>query len=161
VSTSDQPAPDQPAGDQPARARHPLDPLTAGEFRQVAAALRRDREVGPRWRIASIELREPAKDALGAGTGQPPPREALAVCWNRDDGHAYRAVVSLDSGAVTAWEPLPGQQPNITQDEWHECDEMLRDDPALAAALAQRGITDRSRILTDLWAFGADLVPPR
>ena len=149
---------DQPGLDQPARARHPLDPLTAGEFRQVAGVLRRDREVGPRWRIASIELREPAKDALGAGT---PPREALAVCWNRDDGHAYRAVVSLDSGAVTAWEPLPGQQPNITQDEWHECDEMLRGDPALAAALAQRGITDRSRILTDLWAFGADLVPPR
>ncbi len=83
------------------------------------------------------------------------------MCWNRDDGHAYRAVVSLDAGSVTAWEPLPGQQPNITLDEWHECDEMLRSDPALAAALARRGITDRSRILTDLWAFGADLVPPR
>ena len=152
---------DQPALDQQTTARHPLDPLTAGEFRQVAGVLRRDREVGPRWRIASIELREPAKDALGAGTGPAPPREALAVCWNRDDGHAYRAVVSLDGDAVTAWEPLPGQQPNITQDEWHECDEMLRGDPALAAALAQRGITDRSRILTDLWAFGADLVPPR
>ena len=83
------------------------------------------------------------------------------MCWNRDDGHAYRAAVSLDADAVTAWEPLPGQQPNITLDEWHECDEMLRSDPALAAALARRGVTDRSRILTDLWAFGADLVPPR
>ena len=161
MSTSDQPAPDQPAPDQLALVRHPLDPLTAEEFRQVARVLRRDREVGPRWRIASIELREPAKDALGAGTGPAPPREALAVCWNRDDGHAYRAVVSLAQDAVTAWDPLPGQQPNITQDEWHECDEMLRGDPALAAALARRGITDRSRILTDLWAFGADLVPPR
>jgi primary-amine oxidase len=156
VSTPDQPAPDQP--DPP---RHPLDPLTADEFRQVAAVLRRDREVGPRWRIASIELREPAKDTLARPAQAAPPREALAVCWNRDDGHAYHAVVSLDAGAVTAWEPLPGQQPNITLDEWHECDEMLRSDPALAAALARRGITDRSRILTDLWAFGADLVPPR
>ncbi len=146
--------------EQPAAARHPLDPLTAGEFRQAAAALRRDRAVGTGWRIASVELREPPKDALLAGeTG--PGREALAVCWNREDGQAYRAVVSLDAGAVTAWEPLPGQQPNITLDEWHECDEMLRGDPALAAALARRGITDRSRILTDLWAFGADLVPPR
>ena len=63
---------DQPGLDQPARARHPLDPLTAGEFRQVAGVLRRDREVGPRWRIASIELREPAKDALGAGTPRRP-----------------------------------------------------------------------------------------
>jgi primary-amine oxidase len=148
--------------EQPGRARHPLDPLSAGEFRHAAAVLRREREVGTRWRIASIELREPAKDALAAGTREPPAREALVVCWNRDDGHAYRAVVSLDADALTAWEPLPaGQQPNITLDEWHECDEMLRSDPALAAALARRGITDRSRILTDLWAFGADLVPPR
>ena len=148
--------------EQPGQARHPLDPLSAAEFRQAAAVLRRDRGVGARWRIASIELREPAKDALGAGPGEAPPREALVVCWNRDDGHAYRAVVSLDTGTVAAWEPLPGgQQPNITLDEWHECDEMLRSDPALAAALARRGITDRSRILTDLWAFGADLVPPR
>ena len=38
---------------------------------------------------------------------------------------------------------------------------MLRGDPALAAALARRGITDRSRVLTDLWAFGAALVPRR
>ena len=147
---------------QPGRARHPLEPLGAAEFRQAAAVLRRDRGIGARWRIASIELREPAKDALSAGTHDRPPREALVVCWNRDDGHAYRAVVSLDGDAVAAWEPLPGgQQPNITLDEWHECDEMLRSDPALAGALARRGITDRSRILTDLWAFGADLVPPR
>jgi primary-amine oxidase len=147
--------------EQPVRARHPLDPLTENEFRQATSVLRRDRGVGARWRIASVELREPAKDALGAQTRQAPPREALVVCWNRDDGHAYRAVVSLDADAVTGWEPLPGQQPNITLDEWHECDEMLRSDPALAVALARRGITDRSRILTDLWAFGADLVPPR
>ena len=167
--------------EQPGQVRHPLDPLTEDEFRQAVAVLRRDRGVGPAWRIASVELREPPKEALGGFTGgapaseapapeAPPPaapapeapaREALVVCWNRDDGHAYRAVVSLDAGAVTAWEPLPGQQPNITLDEWHECDEMLRSDPALAAALARRGVTDRSRILTDLWAFGADLVPPR
>ncbi len=157
--------------EQPGHAQHPLDPLTEDEFRQAVAVLRRDRGVGPTWRIASVELREPAKDALGdlteggpareAPAPQAPAREALIVCWNRDDGHAYRAVVSLDADAVTAWEPLPGQQPNITLDEWHECDEMLRSDPALAGALARRGITDRSRILTDLWAFGADLVPPR
>ncbi len=36
--------------------RHPLDPLTAGEFREIAAVLRRDRMTGPGWRFASIEL---------------------------------------------------------------------------------------------------------
>ena len=160
----------------PQQPEHSLDPLTAAEFRQVAAILRRDRAVGAGWRFASIELIEPAKEALpqagsgssdgdsdsdGGGAGGGGGREALAVCWNRGDGQAYRAVVSLAGDAVSAWEHLPGQHPNMTLDEWHECDEMLRGHPLLARALARRGITDLSRVLTDLWAYGAALVPER
>jgi primary-amine oxidase len=134
---------------------HPLDPLTADEIRAAATILGRDRGVTPPpWRFASIELKEPPKGAQA-------PRKALAVCWNTEDGQAYRAVVSLDDGAVTGWEHLPGQQPNMTVDEWHECDEMLRSHPALIAALARRGITDMSLVLTDTWAYGAALVPER
>ena len=151
----------QPAG-------HPLDPLTATEFRDVAAMLGRDRGVTPpRWRFASIEAIEPPKAARREPHGGQPRREALAVCWNREDGRAYRAVVSLGDpvsltdAAVTAWEELPDQQPNMTLDEWHECDEMLRRHPLLAAALARRGISDMSLVLTDVWAYGAALVPQR
>jgi primary-amine oxidase len=141
---------------------HPLDPLTAGEIRQVAAILRRDRGVGASWRFASIELREPGKDALRAlEAGGAASREAAAVCWDRSDGRAYRAVVSLAGDAVTAWEYLDGQYPNMTVDEWHECDEMLRAHPAMVEALARRGITDLSLVLTDMWAYGAALVPER
>src|SRR5260370_537372 len=49
----------------------------------------------------------------------------------------------------------------MTVDEWHECDEMLRAHQDLAGALARRGITDMSRVLTDMWAYGAALVPER
>ena len=141
---------------------HPLDPLTAGEIQQAAAMLRRDRGVGGSWRFASIELKEPAKEALPAlEAGQQAGREAIVVCWDRTDGQAYRAVVSLTTNQVTHWEHLPGQQPNMTVDEWHECDEMLRAHPALVAALARRGITDLSLVLTDMWAYGAALVPER
>ena len=139
---------------------HPLDPLTADEIATVAAAARRDRGVAPPgWRFASIELIEPAK---GAPAGSVPPvRQAAAVCWNRSDGEAFRAVVSIRDAAVTGWEHLPGQQPNMTVDEWHECDEMLRAHPQLIDALARRGITDMSLVLTDVWAYGAALVPER
>jgi len=156
---------------------HPLDPLTADEIRRAAAIVRHDREAGDGWRFASIELKEPAKADLPAlengrlaADGRLAGREALVVCWNRADGQAYRATVSLSGGAgkaagaggeVTGWEHLPGQQPNMTVDEWHECDEMLRAHPALARALARRGITDMSRVLTDMWAYGAALVPER
>jgi primary-amine oxidase len=139
---------------------HPLDPLAADEVRTVTAILGRDRGVTPPvWRIASIELAEPSKAALRAPG--PVPRRALAVCWNTGDGQAYRAAISLADGAVTGWEHLPGQQPNMTVDEWHECDEMLRAHPKLIVALDRRGITDMSRVLTDVWAYGAALVPER
>ncbi len=145
---------------------HPLNPLTADEVRQAAAILRRDRGVGGTWRFASIELKEPSKGALaileaGQQADRPASREAIVVCWDRADGQAYRAVVSLTRDEVTQWEHLPGQQPNMTVDEWHECDEMLRAHPALAEALARRGITDMSLVLTDMWAYGAALVPER
>jgi primary-amine oxidase len=138
---------------------YPLDPLTAGEIRRVAEIVRRDRGTGDGWRFASIELREPMKEVLAAG--QVTDREAIAVGWDRADGQAYRAVVSLTGDAVTSWQHLPGQQPNMTVDEWHECDEMLRSHPALIEALARRGITDMSLVLTDMWAYGAALVPER
>jgi primary-amine oxidase len=54
---------------------------------------------------------------------------------------------------------LPGQQPNMTVDEWHECDQLLRVHPAVVEALARRGVTDMSLVLTDMWAYGAALVP--
>jgi primary-amine oxidase len=141
---------------------HPLDPLSAAEISRVAAIVRRDRQVGTGWRFASIELKEPAKADLPAlESGELVRREAIVVGWDRADGQAYQATVSLAGDAVTAWEHRPGQQPNMTVDEWHECDEMLRSHPAVIEALARRGITDRSRVLSDMWAYGAALVPRR
>ena len=90
---------------------HPLDPLTAAEIRQVARIVRRDRGVGDSWRFASIELLEPFKGALTAG--QETGRKAIAVGWDRANGQAYRAVVSLTGDAVTSWEHLAGRQPNM------------------------------------------------
>ncbi len=139
---------------------HPLDPLAADEVRTVTAILGRDRGVTPPvWRFASIELAEPSKAALREPG--PVPRRALAVCWNTGDGQAYRAAISLADGAVTGWEHLPGQQPNMTVDEWHECDEFLHHEPRLIEALGRRGITDLSLVLVDTWAYGAALVPER
>ena len=139
--------------------RHALDPLSEDEFRSAAAILRRDRGVTDRWRFASIELKEPSKQALSAG--DPIAREAIVVCWNRDGGDAYKAVVSLSGERVVAWEHRPGEHPNLTVDEFHECDVALRGDPRVVEALAARGITDVDRVLLDVWAYGAHLVPER
>jgi primary-amine oxidase len=144
----------------PAGSPHPLDPLTAGEIRGAAAILRRDSGVSDRWRFASIELREPSKATVRAfAPGDPIRREAVVVCWNRDDGRVYKARVALQEDRVVSWQHQPDGQPNMTLDEYHECDETLRRDPRVIAALARRGITDMDRVLIDTWAYGAHLVP--
>jgi primary-amine oxidase len=144
----------------PAEVKHPLDPLTADEFRQAAAILRREKGADERWRFASIELKEPPKGSLNKiGSRDPIAREVLVVCWNRDDGRAYKSVVSLTEDRVLSWEHRPGEQPNITVDEWHECDEALHKDPRVTEALAARGITDLEKVLLDVWAYGGAVVP--
>jgi primary-amine oxidase len=141
---------------------HPLDPLSADEIRAVRDLLGRAHGVGDGWRWASIELSEPTKEvALGHQAGDPIERAATVVCWNRADGAAYRGLVSLTAGEVRSWQPVEGQHPNMTVDEWHECDDFLHHEPALAAALAARGVTDMSLVLVDVWAYGAALVPER
>lgn len=144
---------------------HPLDPLTIEEFRRVRAAVAKAHGVGPGWRFASMELKEPAKAAMLAWTpGTALPREAMAVVWNRTDGKLYRALVALGRDGkdkVSAFEHQPGQQANMTLDEWHECDQLMRHDPGLANALKKRGITDLDRVLVDVWAYGAALVPAK
>jgi primary-amine oxidase len=132
---------------------HPLDPLSVDEIRQAAAILRRDQGVSDRWRFASIELREPAKKVVSDD------RRATVVCWNRDDGRVYKALVSLTGDAVERWDEVHDGQPNMTVDEFVECDEALRKDPRVIEALVARGITDMDSVLIDTWAYGAHLVP--
>ncbi len=122
--------------------------------------LRRDRGVGDRWRFAGIELAEPGKPELLAWPpGGQLPRQARVTCWNRDDGRAYTALVSLTDDRVIAFEHRPGVQPNATVTEWHEADAMLRRDPAIIAELAARGITDVDRVMFDTWTYGYALIP--
>ena len=76
---------------------HPLDPLTADEIRRVTGLLRRERGVArPQWRIAAIELREPAKEVVrGHRPGDQVERVARAIVWDTRDGLAHVAVLSL------------------------------------------------------------------
>lgn len=138
---------------------HPLDPLSEVEVRSAVEILKKDRQMDGGWRFASIELAEPNKDRLRQfEAGESIPREANLVVWNREDGQAYKARVSLTGGEVISWEHRPGEQPNITVDEFHEADGMLRENPEAIAALKKRGITELDKVLFDVWAYGGSLV---
>ncbi len=140
---------------------HPLDPMSADEFRAAAQILRREKDVArPHWRIASAELREPPKDVVRAfRPADAIVREARVVAWNTEDGTAYIGVLSLTDDTLLSWEAQPGKQPNATVDEWHDCDAAMRRHPDVLAALAKRGITDPDLVLVDVWTYGAHLIP--
>ena len=141
---------------------HPLEPLTADEIRQTAAALRRDREVSESYRFASIELQEPAKAVVKAWVpGHPIPRRAFAIVWNRLDNAAYEATVDLVADAVLDYRHVPGVTPHFTVDEYHDVDEAMRAHPDVVAALAARGITAIDRVLVEVWTYGKALMPER
>jgi primary-amine oxidase len=145
-----------------AAAEHPLDPLSAEEIGQVVAILSRDKGVGPRWRFGWIELREPHKETVTEFvSGDAIEREADVVCWNRDDGRTYKARVSISADRVLSWEHRPGEQGNFTVDEYTECNEALKKDPRVIAALERHGIHDMDRVLIDTWAYGGLLVPEK
>jgi len=116
---------------------HPLDPLSADEFRGVAAILRREHDVTPgAWRFASIEMREPDKAELRAyeADGAVPARRATVVCFERAANATYKSVISLSDDRVESFDHVPGVQANFTVDEFFECDQMLRAHPDVLAA---------------------------
>ena len=139
---------------------HPLEPLTAPEFRATAAILRRDQAVGESWRFASIELIEPAKaEVVAWRTGDPIPRRSLSVLWDRRSNQTYEAVVDLVGDRVDSWNYVPGVTPNFTVDEFHEVDDALHQHPGVLAVLAERGISDPSLVLFDVWTYGQAVMP--
>jgi hypothetical protein len=85
-------------------AQHPLEPLSADEFRRTTEILHREGHVTETFRFASIELMEPAKqEVLAWRAGDALPRHSFAVVWNRADNKTYEATVDLTGDAVLSF----------------------------------------------------------
>jgi primary-amine oxidase len=129
----------------------PLAPLTGDEIVAAVSAVREARELGERVRFVSVELREPSKEALAAGT---PPREAFLVILTNDDGMTHEAVVSLDEHRLVDWRDLPGVHPAIHIDEFDDAGNAIVADPRFREALAKRGIENPDMVMVDPWSIG-------
>ena len=147
--------------------RHPLDSLSAEEFRRTTEALRASGDLTPTRRFASTTLDEPAKaDVLAWSEGDPIGRRSLSVMWDRSDNKTYEAIVELSGSgaaddAVVSCTHIPGVTPNFTPDEWHDCEVAMKANPEVVAALAERGLTDLDLVLIDVWTYGRALMPEK
>lgn len=132
---------------------HPLDPLSAEEIAQAVSVLKDGPAAAPSFRFVSVELREPAKDALRRG--ELTAREADAVLIDRSSGSSYEAVVDLGITAVTRWTRLDrGVQPPIMLDEFNECEVNCKKDPDVIEALTSRGMIDLDLVCIEPWSAG-------
>ena len=86
--------------------------------------------------------------------GTVPARRATVVCFQRAENATYKAAVSLTEDRVESFDQVPGVQSNFTVDEFVECDQLLRTNPELLAALAKRGIDDIDLVFFDTWTYG-------
>ena len=138
-----------------AQVAHPLEPLTTDEISAAVAILRQERNLGERVRFMSVTLVEPPKEVVwGFKPGDPVERAAFVVLLDNEDGKTYEANVSLNAGTVTSWEHLPEVQPAITIDEFIECEQACKADPAWRAAVRKRGVTDFDLCMVDPWSNG-------
>ena len=143
-------------------ALHPLEPLSTDEFDVVRIALRRDAGVTDSFRFCSVELVEPPKAlVLAWEPGQPFPRLALAVLWDRASSRTFEGVVDVAADSVASFTHMPDVTPNFTVDEWHECDNALRENPQVIAAMAARGYTELDLCFFDVWTYGKAVMPPQ
>src|SRR5450755_3006951 len=139
-----------------ARARHPLDPLTADELRRAAGAALALVGGGDHLRVVDVSLHEPDKTAVHApdAAGRVP-REGWVVLLDRLRASTHEIVVALDDDdTVVSARELPGVQAAITPSEWEECERAVRADPAFAQALARRGVTDLGLVTIEAWGMG-------
>ncbi|MEW4370184.1 primary-amine oxidase [Paenibacillus kandeliae] len=134
---------------------HPLEPLTALELEHTIAILRKEKELDEHYRFASVNLYEPPKaQVLQYKQGDVLEREAFCILLNNRDGQTYEAVVSVTGGHIVSWEHIPGVQPSIMADEFMECQNVVKTNPDMIAALERRGLTDMDKIMVDPWSAG-------
>src|SRR6266516_2967138 len=138
-------------------AAHPLEPLTAEEIAAAVSIVRRERNLGEQVYFVSVTLYEPQLElTLNFQQSDQVPREAFMVLLDKTGGvgKTYEAVVNISAGTVTSWRHIEGVQPSIMFAEFFACQEAVKANPDLQAALARRGITNLDLVCVDPWSAG-------
>jgi len=132
---------------------HPLDPVSAQEYRAGREVLAAAGLLPPSVRFAYYGLEEPPKDEVIATEATPPAqvpdRRLRAFLIDLDSGESSDVVISLTSQSVLTrrvLDPAADGQLPILDCDFAATEEAVRQDPQWRAAMARRGLTDVSKI---------------
>ena len=132
---------------------HPLQPLTAAEFRSVIAIIRAAN--GSEVLFETIELLEPDKATLAAWEpGDTIPRAARANVFRAAENGVWRLTISLDSATILTERFVAGARAMIQPEQFLAIEQAVISDPDFIAACRRRGITDMSLVCVDPWSAG-------
>ena len=132
---------------------NPLAPLTAEEIAAAVETVRKERGLKESAKFVSVELYEPSKEAVLAGTAGLP-REAFMVIRERAERATYEAVVDITARTVVSWRQMHGVQPSVMLAEFFESEEAIRNDPRWQEAMRKRGVSDSNLAIIDPWSAG-------
>jgi primary-amine oxidase len=135
------------------RVTHPLQPLTADEFRAVIAIIRARH--GENILFETIELLEPEKSALAAWTpNQPIRRSARANIFRPEEDGVWCLTIDLDGVRIASEKFVAGARAMIQPEQFMAIERAVVSHPDFIAACARRGITDMSLVCVDPWSAG-------
>lgn len=121
---------------------YPLDPLTGDEMQKVVQILKDNHLVTGHDYFNIINLREPPKkEVLSYKPGDPFRREAFTSFYDYAKPGITEAVVDLNTGKVISVKTLPNVIGMGLEADSLAAENIVRKDPAWAAALKKRGIS--------------------
>ena len=106
-------------------------------------------------RFVAIQLHEPnKKSVLDYEIDGACKRQIFLVILDRADGKTYEAVVSITEEKISSFKYIPGVQPSLIVDEFFDCEQIVKNEPQVRAALQKRGVTDFSLVIVVSHALG-------
>lgn len=134
---------------------YPLDPLSSVEIVKAVEIASRILKEDKSYRFVSIQLHEPPKETvLDYEPGVELDRQAEIVILNNSNGETEEWEISLTQEMVLERKIITGVQPNILLDEFSECEQAVKKDPAFQKAVSLRGVNDLDLVMVDAWSAG-------
>ena len=140
------------------KVEHPLEGLKSNEYWTVYEVLKSAGKIDADTYYASVLLHAPAKDkVLAWKKGDAIPRSADVVLLRK--GLTLEARVDIAARKLESFQEVKGVHAPVVSHEFRETGELMKNDPAVRAAFARRGIKDLTTVECGPLPYGYFAIP--
>ena len=137
--------------------RHPLDPLSGQELKDLVQHARNVWKLDHRHLFAMVQLHEPNKHVVNNWKNSDPvERAAKITIWNSATSTVIEAVITVEGKEISFTE-IPGAKSPILSTESEKAIKAAKADKRIIAALKDRGVEDVNQVHMETWPIGAQI----